>query len=265
MINKSQIQFNFARHAGHYDDYAQVQDRVGQVLLEHCPDQGVASVLDIGCGTGTFTQHMRDGYSNVHITAVDLCPNMIEVAMTKLGPDHMAYVVGDAEVLPLSGPFDLITSNVCMQWFSDLAEAVKIYSQALTARGTLAFSVFGPKTFCELSHALSCLLGQPMALSAQGFYGAPEIECYLRRVFDSVSVLRDVVEQPYASVWDLLKTIKYTGTKGHGVGGQDLSRKHIEALDKIYKASYGRVVASYEVFYCQASSVKMLKDRKIGR
>ena len=221
MINKQQIQSNFARHAGHYDDYAQVQDRVGQVLLEQCPDQGAESVLDIGCGTGTFTQHIRECYANAHITAVDLCPNMIEKARAKLGGDHMAYVVGDAEALPLPGPYDLITSNVCMQWFSDLAEALKIYSRSLTTGGMLVFSVFGPKTFCELSHALSCLLGRPMTLSAQGFYGAPEIECYLRRVFDSVSIQCDVVEQPYNTVWDLLKAIKYTGTKGHGVGGRD--------------------------------------------
>jgi malonyl-CoA O-methyltransferase len=256
MIDKTLIQSNFARHASHYDLYAQVQDRVGQALLAFCPDKGVEAALDIGCGTGTFTQHVRDRYTKAHITAVDLCPNMIEVARTKLGTDHMTYEVGDAELLPLPGFYDLIVSNVSMQWFSDLAGAIKTYGQVLTGGGTLAFSVFGPKTFCELSYALNCLLGRPTALSAEGFYEASDIECYLRRVFDSVKIRKDVVEQSYNSVWDLLKTIKYTGAKGSGVGGQTLSRQHIEALDKIYRATYGHVVASYDVFYCQACGVK---------
>ncbi len=256
MIDKTQIQSNFARHAGHYDLYAHVQDRVGQTLLASCPARGAEGVLDIGSGTGTFTQHVRDRYAHAHITAVDLCPTMIEMARTKLGSDRMVYRVGDAETLPLQGPYDLILSNACMQWFTDLAGALKSYAQVLTPDGVLAFSVFGPKTFCELSHALSCLVGRPMALSAEGFYQATEIECYLRRVFNSVTVRLNLVEQRYATVWDLLKTIKYTGTKGRGLGVAPLSRHHIEALDRIYRATYGQVVASYEVFYCFASDVK---------
>lgn len=255
-MDKMQIQTNFARHAGHYDLYAQVQDRVGQTLLALCPVKGVDRVLDIGCGTGTFTQHVRDRYADAHITAVDLCPNMIDMAKAKLGPEQMDYWVGDAETLTLSGSYDLITSNACMQWFADLAGAIQTYGKALTDKGTLVFSVFGPQTFCELSHALSCLLGRPMALSAEGFYKAPEIECYLRREFDSVQIRCDGVEQTYDSVFELLKAIKYTGTKGRGVGGQDLSRPHIEALDKIYRATFGQVVATYDVFYCQATGVK---------
>jgi len=263
MIDKTQIKSNFARHADHYDLYAQVQDCVGQALLATCPAQRMDSILDIGSGTGTFTQHVRDRYAHAHITAVDLCPTMIEVAREKLGKDHMVYVVGDAETLPLPGPYDLILSNVCMQWFSDLAGALKTYGQALTDQGMLVFSMFGPKTFCELSHALSCLMGRPAALSAEGFYQAREIECYLRRAFDTVTVQCDVVEQPYDTVWDLLKTIKYTGTKGSGAGVAALSRPQIEALDKIYRATYGRVVASYEVFYCAASDVKRCDSRTV--
>jgi malonyl-CoA O-methyltransferase len=257
MIDKTQIQSNFARHAGQYDRYAQVQDRVGQALLEPCPAKGVEAVLDIGSGTGTFTQHVRDRYTRAHITAVDLCPKMMEVARTKLGSDRMDYVVGDAETLPLQGPFDLILSNACMQWFSDLEGALQAYAQVLTEQGVLAFSVFGPKTFCELSHAMNCLMGRPTPLSAEGFYQATEVECYLRRVFNSVTVRQDLIEQPYDTVWDLLKTIKYTGTKGSGAGVTTLSRPHIEALDKIYRATYGQVVASYEVFYCQGSDVRL--------
>jgi hypothetical protein len=103
-----------------------------------------------------------------------------------------------------------------------------------------------------------------MTLSAAGFYTAAEIECYLRRVFDSVAVRCDVIEQTYDTVWDLLKTIKYTGTKGRGVEGLDFSRHHIEALDKIYRKTYGQVVASYQVFYCQACHVKRCDSGKIG-
>ena len=108
MIDKNQIQTNFDRHADHYDLYAQVQDRVGRALLAQCPAQHAHTILDIGSGTGTFTQHVRDRDAHAHITAVDLCPTMIEVARGKLGEDHMGYVVGDAETLPFPGPYDLI-------------------------------------------------------------------------------------------------------------------------------------------------------------
>lgn len=255
MIHKTQIQTNFTRHARHYDQYAVVQEQVGQCLAGLCPETGVHSILDIGCGTGTFTRQMRDQYPEAHITAVDLCPTMIQVAREKLGTRHVTYCVTDAETLSLTESYDLIVSNACMQWFASLDRSMVQYSQALSTQGMLAFSVFGPETFCELAHALGILQGRPLALSAQGFYSTEQIECYARRVFDQVHIQRDVIEQPYKSVLDLLKAIKYTGTKGRGVDVKQLSRSDIQGLDAVYRATYGRIVATYEVFYCTASGV----------
>ncbi len=70
-------------------DWRAEVDRVIDVLAGLAP----ARVLDVACGTGFLTRHLRG-----EITALDQSPTMIEVASVRLPTATM--VVGDALALP---------------------------------------------------------------------------------------------------------------------------------------------------------------------
>ena len=252
MIDKTQIQNNFSRCASQYDAYATVQTQVSRRLLTYCPERDVDRILDLGCGTGAFTQCLSDHYVTADIMAIDLCETMIDVARQKRGNERIRYLVADAEALDVTTSFDLIASNACIQWFSQIEKALADFRDRLWPAGSLVFSVFGPRTFCELTDVLSRLLGRTVTISSEIFHDHRIYECYLRRFFADVTVECRLMEQTYDSLWELLKAIKYTGTRGMGLMNQRLSRREVEALEQIYLATYGRVVATYDVVYCRA-------------
>src|SRR6476659_7093302 len=69
------------------------------------------SVLDIGCGTGTFACLLAE--RGVEVTAVDPAAAMLEVARAKPGADIVQWVHGDATTLPaLDVDAAFMTGNV---------------------------------------------------------------------------------------------------------------------------------------------------------
>ena len=65
----------------------------------------VARTLDIACGTGWLTQHLRG-----EIVGLDASPSMLEVASERI--PEAEFVVGDALELPFEdGSFDRITTG----------------------------------------------------------------------------------------------------------------------------------------------------------
>ena len=74
-------------------------------------------LLDLGCGTGELTRRLA-----LHvdaIVAVDRSPRMIDAAKRMPGGDAaaIAWIVGEAETAPLTGPFDLALAAQSFHWF----------------------------------------------------------------------------------------------------------------------------------------------------
>lgn len=91
-------------HAGIYemcrDDYPQ--------MLAELEKEPFDAVLDVGCGTGAVLALLHEKYPDRRCVGLDLTPEMIEVARTKVAPG-MEFVVGDAENLPFDeASFDAV-------------------------------------------------------------------------------------------------------------------------------------------------------------
>jgi len=72
---------------------------------------GARSVLDIGCGTGTFALMLAD--RGLEVVAVDPARGSIEVARAKPGADRVQWIHGDATALPaLRMDLATMTANV---------------------------------------------------------------------------------------------------------------------------------------------------------
>lgn len=91
-------------HAGIYEmcreDYPQ--------MLAELEKEPFDAVLDVGCGTGAVLALLHEKYPDRRYVGLDLTPEMIEVARTKVAPG-MEFVVGDAESLPFDeASFDAV-------------------------------------------------------------------------------------------------------------------------------------------------------------
>lgn len=98
MIDKNVLKKNFSRNAVNYDTYAVIQKKMAHQLLktisfEHKDTHDSINILDIGCGTGYFTEQLARCYPNANITAVDIAPGMIEYARKKLRSKKLNFYV----------------------------------------------------------------------------------------------------------------------------------------------------------------------------
>src|SRR6478609_9803478 len=79
---------------------------------------GARSVLDVGCGTGTFACLLAE--RGLEVTGVDPAGASLDVARTKPGADRVTWVHGDATTLPpLAVDLATMTGNVAQVFLSD--------------------------------------------------------------------------------------------------------------------------------------------------
>jgi len=249
---KDAIKRNFSRYAACYDDYSSVQDRAGPELISGLGQHHFRKILDIGCGTGNYTLLLRNRFDSAAIKAVDISGRMIEIAQRKLQDKKIEFLTSDAETADFDDKFDLITSNACFQWFSNLDKALAKYKNMLTQDGTLLFSVFGPLTFRELGESLELLYKKDVSISSGCFPNAEKLAAILEKNFHQVSIKNKISKESYTCLWELLKAIKYTGTRGLGLNVKGISKGRIGKLERIYKERFKDITATYQVFYCRA-------------
>lgn len=246
------IKRNFSRSAVHYDEYCRVQNMVGGELVSRIDGSDYGRILDIGCGTGNYTVRLRRRFATAMITAVDISGSMIKAAKNKAGSEKIEFIEADAEFAEFEYGYDLVTSNACFQWFTGLDAAMGKYNDLLAENGVVVFSMFGPETFCELKGAIAELLGAKVELSSQKFILKAELVGLLEKYFDGVSVEEKSIVEEYDSLRRLLKVIKYTGARGYGFDGLELNRKRLKQMEDIYIKGFGKIAATYQVFYCKA-------------
>ncbi|MFU8818294.1 MAG: alpha/beta fold hydrolase [Desulfurivibrio sp.] len=106
---KAAIRRRFDRAAATYDANADIQRRTLDLLLPHLPPPAeVAEILELGCGTGNYTEHLLRHYPAARLTALDFSQAMLEQARSKImvsghGAPHLA-AIGPAHVLAYASP-----------------------------------------------------------------------------------------------------------------------------------------------------------------
>lgn len=160
-LDKDAIRRSFDRAASSYDHHAVLQREIGSRLFERIEFQRrePAFILDLGCGTGTFTRSLYDCYQASNIVALDWSPAMLAKVMTpgeSAPPASKALLplCADMHALPLaSRSVDLVFSNLALQWACDLSAIFREFRRVMTADAMLVFSCYGPDTLRELKQA----------------------------------------------------------------------------------------------------------------
>ena len=106
---------------------------------------GARSVVDVGCGTGTFALLLAAG--GVSVTGVDPAAGSLAVARAKPGADRVRWVHGDATALPpLRADLVTMTGNVAQAIHEPAAwhGTLRAIRSMLDAGGVLAFETRDP-------------------------------------------------------------------------------------------------------------------------
>jgi malonyl-CoA O-methyltransferase len=143
-LDKDRIRRAFDRAAPTYDAYADVQTRLALDLAERIDDPP-ASILELGCGTGMLTAHLRERFPHARIVAVDFAPAMAE--RTRAAVPDAEVLVADVETLDPDDRFALTVSSATVQWFADPAAT---FGRLVPASDRILVGTFGPRTFWEL-------------------------------------------------------------------------------------------------------------------
>lgn len=106
---------------------------------------GARTVLDVGCGTGTFAVLLAG--LGLAVTAVDPAAASLDVAKAKPGADRVEWIHGDTGVLPnLAVDFATMTANVAQVFVSESywLQTLTNIGGALKPAGQLMFEVRDP-------------------------------------------------------------------------------------------------------------------------
>ena len=157
--DKASTRRSFERAADHYDEAAVLQREVGVRLLERLDLMRLQPqrILDLGSGTGQCIDGLFSRYRKAAVTALDIARPMLQRAGQRgRWLRRPQCVCADAERLPFGNhTFDLVFSNLMLQWCTDLNAVFRELRRVLRPGGLLLFSSFGPDTLKELRESWS--------------------------------------------------------------------------------------------------------------
>ena len=104
-MDKHEITAFFDRHAPNWDANLVTDDAKLAAILDAAGVRAGVTVLDVACGTGVlFPYYLARNVSSV--TAVDISPEMVRMAMKKNGDPRVEILCGDVEALPVTRQYD---------------------------------------------------------------------------------------------------------------------------------------------------------------
>ena len=152
-IETKQIHIRFTRALSSYDNHADAQHRISRKLASLLPHQAnvrYKRMLEIGCGTGGFTEVLKQQCHIDEWILNDLCEDCQEKIEQLFPGSPPRFIAGDAETLSFPGKFDLIASASVFQWMKEPETFLHKLSGLLMQQGLLLFSTFVPGNLYEI-------------------------------------------------------------------------------------------------------------------
>jgi SAM-dependent methyltransferase len=109
-------------------------EEVERIVRFHIP--WGASVLEIGCGTGDLLAALAPSRG----VGIDISPKALEIARAK--HPGLTFLVGDAEDLPLSEPFDYILLSDVIGYINDVQSAFEQLNRVCRPRTRVILTYF---------------------------------------------------------------------------------------------------------------------------
>lgn len=209
LIDKQMIARSFGQAASTYDSVAHFQRWTGERLLEKLPQIKPELILDLGCGTGFFSTHLKRLFPQSSYIGMDLSEQMAVYAQSHHA-ENRNWLVGDAEALPLADhSIDLVFSSLAIQWCSDLPLLMKEIKRVLKPNGCFVFSTLLDGSLKELKAAWSVLDDKQ---HVNDFYSFDDHQIALKSAdFEIIELNEESKALSYHKLTDLMKELKKLG------------------------------------------------------
>lgn len=248
--NKIAVAQAFSKAAKTYDQHAAFQRQVGQLLMDKLThDLSDLKVLDLGCGTGYFSQLLA--LRGAKVTALDLSEAMLTECQSRCESLLVSYIKGDAEHLPFEDQsFDLIFSSLALQWCTQLQPLMFSLIKVLKPKGKLLYSTLLDGSLGELRAAWQQV--DPKYHHVNQFHHFKSLEFAAFQSGASCTQLQTTeITLWYTSAVALMKDLKGIGATHVSGRSQGLTkRKTLLQVDQAYqmfKNLNGELPATYQV------------------
>ena len=237
MIIKDKVKRNFSKGAKTYDKFAVVQRHMA-FMLESFIDGSdrKLSILEIGSGTGIFTEHLLEKFPHSKIHLLDISEEMLDYSKIKFKKyKNLEYFLGDAEEHGFNEKYDLIVSNASFQWFNDLEKSLEKLRAFLKDGGELFFSIFAEGTYTELRDSFKSV--DPEYDFSQKFKSAEEILSYNEKL---ELLEEERYYESYDGIFPFLNAIKNIGANSAKDKQKLLTKNKLKQIEEIYRSKYSR-------------------------
>lgn len=254
-MNKALIKKRFAESKTTYNKHAIAQQQICMQLSQLIKNQQrnhFDAVLEVGCGTGGYTQELLHCITANRYTLNDLC-NHIQPESLPNNSTQFQFLEGDAEEIDLGSEYDLITSASTIQWFVRPNAFVHKCHTMLKPDGLLILNTFGTDNLIEVKQTTG---------SGLTYYTTDAIKQWFEPYFEHVQVMEEKIKLTFDTPRDVLKHIKLTGVNALSSSSQRWSKQLLANFNTEYLSLFATdkgVTLTYHPIYIVASG-KKIKD-----
>lgn len=175
-------------------------------------------VLDVGCGTGFIARRAAEQVGSAGaVTAIDLSPEMIEVARATPAPTTppIEWQAGDAASLPFpDGAYDVALCQMALMFMENRTAAVSEMRRVLKPGGRAVVSTPGPiqPVFTALEQAIVEHIGADLGMFVRAVFSMHDPDAVatllrdagLHEVSGTVSPVRLRLPSPSEFLWQYI-------------------------------------------------------------
>ncbi len=232
MIDKSLVKKRFKKSLSTYNDNAIIQKQTAEKLISLLPEKQYSSILEIGCATGLLTEKIKQNLSFNDFYANDIVEESAQY-IEKIIPD-CEFIAGDIEEIQLDKKYDLIISNACLQWCSDILATIEKLKSAMKPNGVIAISVFGDENLKEIKNLFKI---------ENKMYSMQDLKAF-------GNITEETHKLYFDTPLDVLKHLKLTGV--NAIKETKLTKSQLKEFEIQYKKLYsenGKVFLTYNPVY----------------
>lgn len=237
----------FSRALPTYNQNAKAQREICQHLISLLPkEKHFERILEIGCGTGSFTHLLKQHCITKEWVLNDLCEGCEEwIAKYFPNPNAYSFYAGNAEFIDFPGKYDLIASASVFQWMKEPNIFLQRLSKKISSEGVLLFSSFLPDNLQEVTSITQKGLQYPCI---------SELYQWLTPLFNLVYIKEDEIILTFKTPIDVLKHLKSTGVTatGNGVWTRGMLNKFSNEYKEKFSTTNNNVKLTYHPVYVLA-------------